>query len=97
MGDSAIRIVRIDQMLIMGVSGTNSLDQPRVIGRTPGGGLVLLEIVGSPKSISLGDVAFSFECHDVKLIKSYKENVTGIIMPDEPIPSSNVIPIGGQG
>ena len=84
MESSAVRIVRIDGMLIIGVAGGNSLLDPRVIQVSQGPnnqvGVALLQLIGYPKSIELHEPAFSYECQDENIVTAYRENVTGLTL-----------------
>lgn len=96
MESSAIRIVRADGFLIMGILGANNLDSPRVleIGQGPNGqvGVKFLQFIGQPKSIVLGNLAFSYECLDENIIRGYRESVTGLSLANK-LPA-NVSQIG---
>ncbi len=107
MEDSAIKMVRVDQMLLIGSLEAFKLVSPRVIGQIPSPAgppqLVLLELVGSPKEITLPQNIITWEPKDDALVNAYRENVTGLMiaktMPvlGDAARKSNVLPIGGKG
>ncbi len=88
MESSAIRIVRIDGMLVIGIMDSgNSLSNPRVIQVNQGPGnqfsVSFLQLIGYPKSIELHEPAFSYECEDENIVTAYRENVTGLTLAKE--------------
>lgn len=93
-GDSTIRIVRGDGLLLIGEYQMGTLTAPRVIGQQPQPDgrqrLVFMELVGRPEQIQIPASAIMWAPGDDDLVTAYKEAVTGLVLARP----GNVIPIG---
>ncbi|MFH2075575.1 MAG: hypothetical protein ABIJ57_09550 [Pseudomonadota bacterium] len=94
MGDSTIRIVRADGLMLIGEYQMGTLTAPRVIGQQPQPDgrqrLVFVQLVGLPEQIQLPVSAMMWEPEEDDLVTAYKESVTGLVLTR----AANVIPIG---
>jgi len=78
-----IWLLRADGMLVMGeIKGDGDIMvNPRAVDLVQEGGAIkarLLQLIGMPKQLALGNIPFSWECQDAQLIDLYLEDVTGI-------------------
>ncbi len=105
-GDSTIRLVRFDGLMLIGdytpsaaleVRGNGYLESPRVVGSRPrpqgGQEIAFMELVGRPTSVPIPDGALVYIPTEEDIVNAYKENVTGLTLAK---PALNVIPIGGR-
>jgi hypothetical protein len=95
-----IRIIRIGEFMIIGRVDDETLMSPHLLVRDPRvvqqnaqGQLVLVPLIGDPKemTLSLDKMIFAYWLKDERMIASYREAVSGLVMA-----KNNVIDIGGR-
>jgi len=81
-------IVRADGLMIVGQRLGDVMTNPRlimIVQSESGPMKKLVPIMGSPKEITLGSVAFSCKSEDEKLERLYLESITGLAIPKKGI------------
>ena len=94
MDDNTIRVVRAGGLLLVGDIALNILSAPRAIMQRQDGKMVMVELVGNPKSVTIPADALSWTPTDETLIANYRESVTGLVMA-QTVPGANVVRMDG--
>jgi hypothetical protein len=93
--DSAISVVMVsDNMLVVGGIDGMTVHSPRVIGRSPKGEMVMMEMIGKPASFSFSSDRPRWTVLDENMIALYRESVSGLTLAKA---MPHVIPMGGRG
>ena len=83
-GDSTIRIIRTDGLMLIGDCQAGEMISPRVLNIQPREGgqaqISFLRLLGDPRKATMGTPALSYEVTDEALIGAYRESVTGLVM-----------------